>query len=131
MVELASDVTHTQSSTNLEDVTGMSFPVVSGGTYSWILFLLHNTSAAADIDVAYSVPAGAGRHSGTVLSGTATGLTAKIQLIGAGADATSFCWAHYQPTADGTIQLRFAQRGSEASDTKVLDGTTLIVWRSA
>jgi hypothetical protein len=129
--EVSSDVTHTQSDTALEDVTGASFTVTSGGTYSWMLFLLFNSSAVADLDIAYSVPAGAGRHGITSVASSTDALTAEVRIAGAGADASVLMWGHYQPTADGTIQLRFAQGTSEATNTVILDGTTLLVFRSA
>lgn len=132
LAEVASDVTHTQSDTSLEDVTGMSFSVVNGGTYSWLLFLNHNSSAVADLDIAYSVPAGAGRHGqSSSANGTNAALTTEIFVSGGGADRSVLMFGHYQPTADGTIQLQFAQSTSEATNTVILDGTTLVVWQSA
>ena len=131
LVELATDVTHTQSSEVLEDVTGMSFPVENGGTYVWTLYLHQNSAANADIDIAYSAPAGAGFHMKTSSTGSTSAITAEVASDGGGADVFNIYHGFFQPTAGGTVQLRFAQNTSQASDTKVLDGTSLIIWRSA
>ncbi len=130
IIEVDTDVVHTQSDVALEDVTGASFNVLSGKTYSWTLFLLLNASAVADLDIAYSVPAGAGRHGITSVAISIDALTAEVRIAGSGADASVMMWGHYQPTADGTIQLRFAQGTSEATDTKILDGTMLTVYET-
>ena len=131
IITLPSDDTHAQSNTALEDVPGMSFPVVNGATYNWLLFLLHNSGTTPDLDIAYSVPAGAGRHGeASGANGTGSALATEVRITGSGGDRTVLMFAQYRPTADGTIQLRYAQGVSDASDTKILAGTTLIILQS-
>jgi hypothetical protein len=129
IVRLASDVTNNNGSANtIADVTGLSFPVVSGNLY-WFDFNIIFTAAATTTGSRWSINGPATTYldykSEYSLTTTSTTLNALLQAYDApsGASATSAAtgnnWARVygvvQPSADGTVIARFASEVSSSA----------------
>jgi len=104
-------------------------------TYGFTLGLLINSSSIANFKYAFTVPGGAtilimnGSPSSSTLVGTVDGTSVKAITD---ADGTNqYLLIHgriIMSTIAGNVQLQWAQNTLEVSDTKVLEGSTLVIW---
>lgn len=141
LVVLASDVTNNNSTANtIANVTGLSFPVVSGGTYRF-RFVIQYTSAATATGSRWSV-SGPGSPTalryGSVYSLTATSRTFNDGLaaydLPAASNATSAATGantaevegYITASADGTVIARFASE--VASSAIVAKAGSICEW---
>lgn len=100
-------------------------------TYGFIFLVYQNTGSTPDIDFAFSVPSGATGGWNIFASNN----TIEI-AFGAEIKSNGFGVTRIQPymgrvimdTTPGNLQLQWAQTISNAGDTSVLAGTTLVVW---
>lgn len=127
---LGADVTNNNATANtIADVTGLSFPVVTGNTY-WFRFSIHYTSAATTTGSRWSINGPTtsmlryrSQYSLTATSDTFN--TATAYDIPAASNATSASTAgnialiegYITPTADGNVIARFA---SEISGSAIV-----------
>lgn len=132
------------SSTTLQNDDQLFLPVVTNAKYKFEAYLIYDGSAAADIKVAFTIPAGAsitwnalGPQSGVgstslnaitaTASGTALGLACNgAQVLGAGPKG-------YLATAGtaGNLQMQFAQVISNATASRIFLGSWLTLTRIA
>ena len=107
--------THTNATTTLSDVTGISFAIAASEIWAFVAFIHTNAPAAADIKFDCTVPSGAtgrlGTHGGTVEvpPGSATiGTTVAVSTSGAQIMVT-VAGTIVNSTNAGTVQLQSAQ----------------------
>jgi len=129
IVTVSSDVTNNNATANtLEDVTGLSFAVVSGTRY-WFRAVIGYTSAATTTGARFTVngPTATSLFYTNWYNNSATALITSWQTAynlpsgaSAGASTTlnnAFIEGTITPSADGTLQVRFA---SEISSSAVV-----------
>lgn len=129
IVVLSGDVTNNNAIANtMQDVTGLSFPVVGGKTY-WFEFFIFFTAAATSTGSRWSIngPAFTGlnyesRYSLTTTTETRNALLQAYDLPAASnatSAATGNNWAKIEgmitPSADGTVIARFASEVSSSA----------------
>jgi len=134
IIQQAADKTHAQSNTVMED-TDLILPVTVNRRYACMCTVYVDSSTVADVDYAYSAPAGA---SGIVTENpTNAGLTAAETIstrratngLGAGIISSQVFWCHFKTGATaGDIKFQFAQDTSEATDTIFKEFSTMILW---
>ena len=143
LVELAADVAST-ASTSFQDVTGLSFAVVSGTTYRFFATLLYSTSAStigirasltspATTYLAYATETGISTTGSAGASwdnyqNTGDQGTASTDSIATTTGNLIFLKGVIKPSANGTVQIRFAPETATASGVVILTGSTLEVW---
>ena len=131
-VVLASDVTNNNAVANtMQDVTGLSFPVLANKTY-YFQFVIRYTAAATTTGSRWGVNCSAGTAndltlvSEYTLTATTTTRNAQIQVFDSPAtcNATSvvaknLCLMEgtFTPTADGTFTARFASEVANSAIT--------------
>lgn len=122
------------NSITFQDDDELFFKVKANKTYGFLMFFLLNSSAVADLKYKFTLPTGAtGKRIGTVLRADVVvdtrDLTTENTLSGNGVDDinTTIGRIIVGGTA-GTAQFQWAQNTLEVSDTKVLQGSTLVVW---
>lgn len=140
LATLAADVTNNNGVANtIQDVTGLSFAVVSGETY-WFRFTIQFTSAATTTGSRWSIngPAASALRYDSCYSLTATTLTFNEGLaaydLPAASNATSaatgsnmaFVEGFITPSADGTVIARFASE--VASSAIVAKAGSMCQW---
>lgn len=129
------DQTLTQSSTTLQNVTDLAFPVRANEIWFVELFwTLNGASLNADWKFDINLPAGATKkwNLGTTFAGVAVGGTPAVMSTGsllAGGNAGDTMlyaagWVTIGATA-GTAQAQAAQNTAQAEDNKVLKGTLM------
>lgn len=142
LVELGSDVA-SAASTAFANITGLSFSVTAGVTYRFYGLLLYTTSAAT-IGVRVSLTSPATTH---LAYATRTGLSAtgsaaaEWQNFQATADAGTVSTSSVstsgnlvviegviRPSANGTVQLRFAPETATANGVVIKAGSSLEWW---
>lgn len=120
-VVLAADVTNNNAVANtIADVTGLSFPVLTGGTY-WFEAIIPYTAAALTTGSRWSVSGPAGptllsyRSEYTLTATTLTDNCAAAYDTPAAANASSLLtgnlatlWGIIKASANGTVIVRFA-----------------------
>ena len=122
------------NSTTLVNSTYLTKALTASHFYAGTLILNTNTSGVADMDIAFTDIAGATLDYFTIwnlsspnLSATSWGTEAKIN--GTGSDTYSVYYFQVKvPAGGGTLQIQFAQTTAEASDTKMLEGSTIILF---
>ncbi len=103
-------------------------------TYCGILNCIINSSAVADFKYAFTIPSGAsGSKTNSSLSSVVAPASASIIdvdiLNGIAADGMFQLYFKIIVTATaGNLQLRWAQNTAEVSDTKVIQGSSLVIW---
>lgn len=141
VVPLLADVTNANAVANtLADVTGMSFPVVAGGSY-WYEFTIAYTAAATTTGSRWvlngpAVTALNHRGEWTLTATSVTVNCASAYNIPAACNATSLAtgniatlWGVIRPSANGTVQLRFASEVANSAITAKI-GSTLRCMRT-
>lgn len=124
------------NSTTLQNDDALKLAVSANQVWALRLYLLHNTSAVADIKITLTGPAGStiyGRTVATSVTATLTeqtGASMAFQGDGAAALETIDFLVIIAGTA-GDIQLQWAQNTLEASDTKVLANSCLLAVQTA
>lgn len=137
------------SSTTLQNDDALFVSVAASATYRMDLLLLHDSdaTAAADIKVGWTGPAGATMHWGVVGANTAstssttvpnsnmqTALITETASFGGG-DSTGttalVAGTLVTSTTAGTLQLQWAQETSNAVATNVRAGSHLVLTRIA
>ncbi len=109
------------SSAALVNATGLVQPLEASAVYWWRLMLLYSTGTTPDLKVAFTVPTGADGDwgiSGASVRVTDYGDAATLFLDGANTMAVLEGGITTSSTA-GSLQLRFAQNTSTASNTIV------------
>lgn len=121
----------------LVNATDLVFAVAANEVWYWWLNLLLDSAAAADMRVAWTIPALATGVWGAVLGGTgATAMEGSAILTPDGQGAGITAWMRYHGVVFnganvGNVQLQFAQKAANASDTKVLTDTSIIATKLA
>lgn len=143
LITLEADVAST-ASTAFQDITGLSFAVTSGTNYRWFAMIAYTTSAAS-IGIRVSVTTPATTHLvyhtqvGTSLTGSATASFDNAQnandagtVSGTSISTTAgnllMMWGFIRPSANGTVQLRFAPETATANGVIIETGSTVEVW---
>lgn len=137
LVVLASNVVNNNAVANtIQDVTGLSFPVVAGQTY-WFEFIIPYSSAATTTGSRWSIN-GPGsptqlnyRSEYTLTATTQTTNSATAYDIPAASNASSLTagnvatlWGIIRPSSNGTVTARFASEVASSAVT-ALAGATL------
>lgn len=128
-----SDQTVNNSATMVA-ATGMSWAVAANTNWAFCIWSLIDSGAVPDIELGWDLPAATTgfwdfSDSG---SGSVVTLATDKSISGAGAGTTkaNFIYGMMNVGATaGTAQLTFAQKVADASDTKLLEGTTIVAWR--
>lgn len=135
------------SSTTLQNITGMSLPVVAG-SYAWDLMVPYEqadndpdvkfaltfpTASTASYAVRHlvSTTTGAGPYSINMAGGSLTSGTAFAIGGTVGLRATFEAYGHFVFTADGTVQLQAAENTSDVNAPTLHPGTRLVLIRAA
>lgn len=128
------------ASTTLGDVTGLAVTLEANATYVFDGYVAYSSGATPDIKFGWTVPSGVTGHWSLHGMGTSSSwpgnidsqhVTSYSSTIPAGGDGTTPTLAVWplgylvMDTTAGTVQLRFAQNTSNASDTTVLTGSWL------
>lgn len=134
----------TLSNTSLQNVTGLVSSLPATGVFGFTGTVFYDTSATADLKLAFTIPAGAtmewglmgaataggGSGDGTFL--TATASAAAIPVGGAGVGTG--LWAQIEGEVNttgtaGNLQLQAAQNTSDATQSTIHARSRLRVWR--
>lgn len=134
----------TLSSTALQNVTSLLSALPATGVFGFAGVVFYDTSAVADLKLAFTIPAGAtmewglmgaataggGSGDGTFL--TATASAAAIPVGGAGVGTG--LWAQIEGEVNttgtaGNLQLQAAQNTSDATQSTIRSRSRLRVWR--
>jgi hypothetical protein len=119
----------------LQNDNELLFPVLANAVWEFRLVIRMNTSAVADINFNFAIPAGgfvniapAGFIGNlTTLVTLAADGTPNSYFDGTGSDRWSIIWGYYIGGANaGNVQLQWCQRTAEVSDTKVLANSFII-----
>ena len=130
------------NSTTLQNDDTLLAALVASEVVAFECALRYNASAAADIQFAFTVPAGAtinwgtaGAHEDTAGNNVNEGVTASgtaLDIATAGAGSEEFLLlvgTVVNSTTAGNLQLQWAQNTSNVSDATVAVGSWLKVWR--
>lgn len=136
------------SNTTLQNVTDLvvALPGITGAIFSFRGVVFYDSATAADIKLAFTIPAGAsmrwapmGIATGATTQsfdgafGATTGSGTGLQLGGAGVGTDLHCLIHGEVTMGvtaGNLQLQAAQGTSDATATTVQSRSRLEVWRT-
>lgn len=142
----ASNQTLTPSSTALQNVTTLVAAMPTAGNFSFRSTIWYSSATAADIKLAYAIPAGATllwNGLGVVIASGTTGdatfstlaaSDASVSYGGAGVGVILCCRIEGVYVAGGTagnLQLRAAQSTADASNTVIHQHSRMEVWRSS
>jgi hypothetical protein len=143
LIVLDGDVA-SSASTSFQNITGLSFPVIAGQNYRWQAVLLYTTSAAT-IGLRVSLTAPAFTHNAYITQTPIAVAGSASNLWGNGASAADtgttstgsmnttggnilVATGIIRPSADGTVQLRFAPETATANGVIIEAGSTLEWW---
>ena len=144
MLSKSANQTLTLSSTALQNVTDLVVAVPTAGTFAFRGVVYYESSAVADIKLAFNMPAAgtlrwnglgpvvAGGTTGDATFSTVTAADGTISYGGGGAAAVLACQIEGEYVAGGTagnLQLRAAQNTGEATNTIIHIRSRLEVWR--
>ncbi len=137
-VRTTADVT-INSDDSLNDDATLKIAMAANEVWLFEALLLYNSAAAADIKFAFTVPAGASLSwlltfisDGTVsMALTQASGTSVDVLTDASAQAASVKAIVRNSSTAGDLQLQWAQRVSDAGDTKVLTDSYLLAAKEA
>jgi len=130
----SADQTVNNSTTKIDDDELLFTPAINK-TYHGILLLCLDSSAVADMDLVFTVPTGAtifGSVIGDWDPGTPvdwSNMASEWNLFTSGNDQV--IEQHFRlimSSTAGAVTLQWAQGTAEVSDTKVLEGSLLLVW---
>ena len=122
------------NSTTFQDDDELVVALNANKTYGFILLIYLDTSSVADIKETFTIPSGASgdRSSSTDWSAGNTQVVAGItssRTHQSGGKGIIEIWGRCIVVGTaGNLQFQWAQNALEVSDTKVLEGSTLIVW---
>lgn len=134
------------SSTVLVNASGLSFPVVSGASYTISGLLIFNGGAASDdFKTGWTAPASsvlnwqtqaqpvaATANNGVVVTNAKQMADlSSLGTIGAATDLTALVAAQFTAGGTGTLQFKFAQVTSSATATTLRAGSFLVAQRYA
>lgn len=143
---LAADHPLNMSDTTLQSVTALVAAMPATGQFGFRGVLFYDSSTAADLKVAFQIPALAslrwnplGLVTGSTSSGDAIFTTASasdsaIAFAGGGVGTVLCCRIEGSYVAGGTagnLQLRAAQNASDATQSTIRIGSRVEVWRQA
>lgn len=113
-------------------VTDVLVAVSANTTYSFLLSVYHSSDAAADTDLAWTVPSGTTMSwERADLSTGALSESAARDLAGTGVGTVRVSALIGRIVVGGTagnVQLTFAQNVAQANDCTIHEGTSLIAW---
>lgn len=123
------------NSTILINDDDLVFAVEANEVWEFHLYIRHNATAVADIDIAFAVPAGATctfKSYQRSTAGDEENATAELRLNGLAADKVmSMFYLYIGGGTSGNVQLRWAQGTAEVTDSKVLANSYIIAHRLA
>ena len=136
IVQSTADVT--RNSTVLSNITGLSFPVVSGHMY-WVDFQIRydvTTYSTQGLLLGYTGPTGTGRFTCEIFGSGVTVVHAIADSTGVGTSDTDSAAVRnaricgtFRASANGTLQFMYARGGSSsAPGTTVYSGSGGLVW---
>ncbi len=109
---------------------------ISNHSYAFVLTLFYDASAVADFQYNFTLPSGSGLSlsSGDWTGGTALSTadpTDAILINGAGVNTvlTVTIFGKVDITTVGEFSCNWAQQNSEATNTTVRKGSSLIIWK--
>lgn len=121
------NVTLTQSSTTLANVTNFALPVLAYKTYVYTLSITSTANAAAGAKFGITAPTAVLVCGQQQVDSTSSSATSVASIAG-GATAAAveiFATGVYKGNADGLFQIQAAQNASGANDTVILAGSYL------
>ena len=124
--------TLTTSNTDLEDITGLSVPVLANTNYIWRAVLPHNANSTPSIDFGLSAPSGSVVVWGGIGTATAAVLSVGTELLIAGDGTDNFMsigGVLYVGSTAGDFKMQAAQNVSDAGAVIILKGASLRVWQ--
>jgi len=107
------------------------FPIGVNEIWAFILFLLHNTTAVADIKFNVAGPAGCQEW---IQQQNANDMVENQDQVGVGRGADAFMMMAglaKNGALAGNVVIQWAQNVLEVSDTEVLIGSCLVAWQVA
>lgn len=117
------------NSASLQDDDELKFDVGANQKWCGLIFLRHNTGTTPDIKVDFSVPSGASVYTAHTNENSKSGGAVAI-LTGTGNNAyMMLSFLVVVSSTAGTVNMQWAQNTADASDTKVLAGSMLIIKR--
>lgn len=140
LIRKVSNQTVNNSTTLVTDNT-LQFPIAANEGVLFMFVILRSGNVTADfkctVDAAtkpaahkWTIPNAQQDAAGTLISGTADAFGSERALNGSGVDVSNVIFGHARQGSVGSvIEFKWAQNTADASDTKVLDGSFLIVWR--
>lgn len=141
-VYMTSDQTFTQSNTTMQNVTEMVFAVGANEIWAFTLMIIVDSGATPDLKWQFTVPSGGSLH-GTAIQLDPAGaneikatLAANpLDIVGTGAGlprAVCVCIGEItNGSTAGNLQLQGAQNTSDASDSKLIAGSYLVLHQLA
>lgn len=127
-----SDQTVTNSTTLVNDTELLA--ALEAENYYYALFsIMFTSTAVADLKINVTVPSGTtGQYDqafGTVVTSNNFGTSVVVGGVGAITERTIAFNAFIKTSSTaGNVQFQFAQNTQEASDTKILEASNLLVW---
>lgn len=149
MLRKTSDQNVGPSNTTLQNITGLvtALPGTAGAVFPFRLSLFYDTATAADLKVAFTIPAaatikwgaiaiatGAASSSFDGIFGVTTGSGSSLAIggIGVGSPVNAILQGEVvMGVTAGNLQFQAAQQTSDATASTVQTGSRLEVWRSA
>ena len=133
-------ITKSADETRVSDIvqtadSELKFQANPNKNYFVMLFLANNSPAAADFDYAWSVPSGSAVFIDSTWDAntnqTLDDWTAEQFLAGAAADVAIIVYGMIRiGVTGGEVNLTWAQNVSNAGNTSVLKGSTIMVYQS-
>lgn len=130
-----SDQNFGPSDTTLDDDSALQATIEAGEVYAFALFLHYNSGVTPDLKIGWSFPSGLTMKwyahradtSGALLVPGGLTQTSVLTIGGLAADGFALCAGRITGgSVDGLLKLQAAQNTSNASDTKILDGSFLV-----
>lgn len=130
------DSTPVNNSTVFVDDTILQSAVEANSNYAYMLQLLYLSSATPDFKWQFTGPAGISFSSGSFLGfNAASAFTYSLEttgvsgLGGTGSSLPTTNIGHFSTTNAGTLKVQFAQNTANVSDTKLLTGSGLWLFK--
>jgi hypothetical protein len=130
----AADQTLAQSSTTLQNITDMLFPIGANETWEFTILFVSNSGTTPDLKVFFTDPSGATHHA-MILGQNAGGgttidwITDTARSVRGGASDIMIAMIRgivVNGATAGHVQFQAAQNTSDASDTKILANSLII-----
>ena len=124
----------------LQNDDELLFPVAANEIWTGLFLMRVFTDPAADFKFLFVVPAGA-VMTGYFSNAGAVGYTAEMDFTALGyfpnggvsafTASRLFYFAYIGAAAAGNVQLQWAQNAADVSDTKLLQGSSILAWDQA